>query len=151
MKPEQPIAEPIAAEHLEQVAALERICFSEPWSVTALELLLGEAAGGVVCLSDGRVAAYGGIFWAPDEGQILNVAVDPALRRKGYGEAVVRSLLTMARERGCRQVSLEVRESNLGAIALYRKLGFSVAGFRKNFYRNPVENAFVMILTEETD
>jgi len=133
--------------HLSAVAALERECFCEPWSEKALELLLSNAAVGVVCLQEDRVIAYGGMLWALDEGQITNVAVASDCRRQGCGESILERLIAEARERGCVQISLEVRVSNVVAIALYTKHGFGVVGRRKHFYKAPAEDAFVMILT----
>ena len=135
----------IKPSHLSEIAALEALCFSEPWSEGALELLLCESATGFVCLCDGRVQAYGGMLIAPDEGQITNVAVHPEARRMGLGRAIVDALINEARARGLEQISLEVRVSNLAAIALYEKVGFAVEGRRKNFYRRPTEDALVML------
>ena len=137
--------ERIGREHLLAVAEIERLCFSEPWSEKALELLLGELATGFVCISDGRVLAYGGMMIAPDEGQITNVAVHPDARRQGLGKAVVEALIEEAHTRGLEQISLEVRVSNQAAITLYEHTGFGVAGRRKSFYRRPTEDALVML------
>ena len=137
---------PLAEEHLEEVAHLESLCFSEPWSVASLRFLLSEAACGVVALSPaGRVLGYGGMVIAPDEGQITNVAVHPDSRRMGVGRAVTEALAAEAHRRSLPSVSLEVRASNLPAVALYESLGYAVAGKRRNFYRHPTEDALVMI------
>lgn len=131
--------------HLSEVAELEALCFSEPWSEKSLELLLGETATGFVCVREGRVLAYGGMLIVPDEGQITNVAVHPDARRGGLGRAIVDAMIDEARARGLEQISLEVRVSNLAAIALYERAGFTVEGRRKGFYRRPVEDALVML------
>ena len=143
----RPAVERLSREHLGAVVEIERLCFSEPWSANALELLLSPEAEGFVALSNGQVAAYGGMLWAPDEGQITNVAVHPDHRREGLGRAVLDALLLEAERHGAVQVSLEVRESNEAAIALYTHAGFTVAGRRKRFYRNPAEDALVMLKT----
>ena len=101
---------------------------------------------GVVCVECDRVLAYGGMLWAPDEGQITNIAVASDARRQGLGRAVLIALIQEARERNCELISLEVRESNTAAIALYESAGFLIAGRRKRFYRAPVEDALVMLL-----
>lgn len=137
--------EPIAAEHLCDVARLEEICFSEPWSEAALGLLLTDAALGFVCLWGGRAVAYGGMLLAPDEGQITNIAVDPDHRRRGLGALLMKRLERAARERGLLQIALEVRASNEAAIALYERTGYTVAGRRPNFYKDPREDALVML------
>jgi ribosomal-protein-alanine N-acetyltransferase len=134
-------------EHLAAVAEIERLCFSQPWSEKALELLLGESGVGFVCLAEDEVTAYGGMMLDPWEGQITNIATHPAHRRRGYGNAVTDALLKEAAARNAEQVSLEVRASNASAIALYERLGFAIAGRRKGFYQNPREDALVMIKT----
>jgi ribosomal-protein-alanine N-acetyltransferase len=136
---------PITRAHLPDVAELERICFSEPWSEHALELLLTDAAIGYVCEISGRAVAYVGMMLAYDEGQITNVAVHPDERRQGMGRALMDAVTQEARARGFVRIALEVRESNRAAIQLYERDGFVIAGKRSRFYRNPTEDAFVMI------
>ena len=137
--------EKLATDALDGVAELEKLCFSQPWSAKSLELLTKEGIGtGVVCRCDGIVCAYGGMLVAVDEGQITNVATDPDFRRRGFAAAVIGELLAVAQSRGLREVTLEVRESNAAAIALYRRFGFESVGRRPNFYTHPVEAALVM-------
>ena len=136
---------PITSNHLPEIAKLEQLCFSEPWSEKSLALLLGSDAIGFVCIDRERVVAYGGMLWAPDEGQITNVAVHPDARRCGYARAILAAFDAAAREHHAEQISLEVRESNTAAIRLYATDGYEVLGRRKNFYRNPREDALVMI------
>ena len=83
---------------------------------------------------------------AADEGEILNLAVAPAGRRRGLGRALVEAMLEALRTRGIRQVYLEVRESNSSARALYASRGFKEVGRRKAYYRRPVEDAIVLRL-----
>lgn len=136
---------PIDASHLDAVAEIEAACFSEPWSANALQLLLGDAATGFVACHRGRPIAYGGMLWAPDEGQITNIAVHPDYRRRGCARAILLALIRAADQRGAQEISLEVRASNEAAIALYRAEGFLEAGRRRNFYRRPTEDALVML------
>ena len=135
--------------HIEGAARLERLCFSEPWSEKSLEMLLSNGAVGFAVEANGTVVAYGGMLTVLDEGQITNVAVDPAFRRRGCGREIVCALLCHAKENGIVSVSLEVRESNEAAIALYESLGFCRRGLRKNFYRDPAEAAIVMVWEKE--
>ena len=137
----------VRAEHLPEIASLERLCFSEPWSEEALALLLGENAFGVVALLDGQVVAYGGMTYVLDEGSVTNIAVHPDHRRRGYGSAVVDHMLWAAVKRSVFTVFLEVRESNLAARTLYKKLDFRECGIRKGFYRKPTESAVQMMWT----
>lgn len=135
--------------HVAGAARLERLCFSEPWSEKSLEMLLANGAVGFAVEVNGEVAAYGGMLTVLDEGQITNVAVDPIHRRKGYGRKIVSALLDYAEKNGIVSVSLEVRESNEAAIALYESFGFCRRGLRKNFYRDPIESAIVMVWEKE--
>ena len=139
--------ETLTAAHLVQVAELEQLCFADPWSEKALELLLGDGAYGAVCLQEGRVMAYGGVLWAPFEGQITNIATHPNARRCGMGAAVLEHLIAVAIERGCEQLSLEARVSNTPAISLYERYGFEKMGLRRGFYKHPTEDAYVMCLS----
>ena len=117
---------PMEERHLLTLAALERICFSDPWSENAFRAEL-------------------------DKGYIANIAVDPLFRRQGIGSALLDDAADFARQAGLAFLTLEVRRSNLGAQALYRRHGFCPAGVRKNYYRDPVEDAILMTrkLTEE--
>lgn len=135
----------LRAEHLPSVAELERACFFSPWSEQALRLLVEDGALGAVCMEDQRVVAYAGMTTALDEGALTNVATHPDFRRRGCAEAALGFLLAEAEKRGITRFSLEVRESNLGAIRLYEKFGFALAGKRPRFYTHPSETALVMI------
>lgn len=132
---------------LAAIAALERACFVHPWSEEALALLCTDEAFGFVCYEEEQAVAYGGMLTVLDEGQITNIATLPAFRRRGLAHAVFSALLDLARERALASVTLEVRVSNAPAIALYRRLGFTELGRRKNFYTRPTEDAIVMGIT----
>ncbi len=141
--------------HLEGVAALERMCFSSPWSAQSLELLTNDGIGVGYLLqaagtpatteSAAAVIAYGGMLITVDEGQITNIAVHPDHRREGLGYTIVQALLRHAKDCRLESVSLEVRASNTAAIELYRKAGFTEAGRRRGFYQKPSEDALVMV------
>lgn len=136
----------VEREHLAGIARLETLCFSQPWSEKALELLLSDAALGLVCLNgEGVPISYVGMLTVLDEGQITNVATHPAYRRQGLANTLLTALVSEARERSLKTVSLEVRESNLAAVRLYESHGFFVAGKRRSFYNDPREDALVMI------
>ena len=139
------IIERLRPEHLSGVAELEALCFSSPWSEKALKILLGEDAIGIVCTEEGKVLAYGSMLLAPDEGQILNLAVHPDHRRAGLGRKILDRLLAETTARRLDLVSLEVRVSNTAAISLYQSAGFTVEGRRPHFYKQPAEDAFVML------
>ncbi len=136
----------VTGEHLADIAQIEALSFAEPWSEGALALLLSDTAIGFVCLNDeARPVAYVGMLTVLDEGQITNVATHPDYRRRGLADSLMQALLAEARARCLSTLSLEVRESNRAAIALYEKHGFFVAGKRNNFYKNPREHALVML------
>ena len=142
--------EKLTVPNLSQVAEIESLCFANPWSEKALELLVGNEAYGAVCLQNGRVMAYGGVLWAPFEGQITNIATHPDARRCGMGAAILEHLIEVAKARpDCEQLSLEARVSNIPAISLYERYGFLKMGLRRGFYKHPTEDAYVMCLSFE--
>ena len=134
----------MSREHLSEVASIEEMSFSLPWSLESLELMLTEQASALVALEDGRVLGYVGMMCVLDEGQIINVAVHPDVRRRGVGRRLMEAAEAYAKERGIVFLSLEVRESNIAARSLYSSLGWEEKGIRKGFYSHPVENACVM-------
>lgn len=136
--------EKMSREHLSEVASIEEMSFSLPWSLESFELMLTEQASALVALEDGRVLGYVGMMCVLDEGQIINVAVHPDARRRGVGRRLMEAAQTYAKERGIVFLSLEVRESNIAARSLYSSLGWEEQGIRKGFYSHPVENACVM-------
>ncbi len=138
--------ERVSPAHLRAVAELERAVFHAPWSEEALRLLVGESAVGFVILAGERAVCYAGMLCVLDEGQITNVATHPDFRRRSLARRTLTALLDHARERGLSTVTLEVRESNAAAIALYESLGFLAVGRRPRFYTHPTEAALIMSL-----
>jgi len=96
--------------------------------------------------ADGRVAGYALASVAADEGEILNLAVDPEARRRGLGHRLLEAMLAMFRREGVAAVYLEVRPSNAEALRLYQAAGFRSMSTRRAYYRNPTENALTMAL-----
>ena len=131
---------------LDGVAEIEKLCFgAHAWSKNSLELLTKEGIGmGMVCHCDGKAVAYGGMLCVVDEGQITNIATHPDYRRQGYASAIVEALKKYAKNNRLDVITLEVRESNAAAIALYTSHGFKVDGKRKDFYTKPTEGAVLM-------
>ena len=128
------------------IAGLEQECFADPWSKDAV---LESAESGVLFLlfeEKGEILGYAGMQIVLDEGYVTNVAVNRNHRKKGIGNALVKGLISAARERKLSFVSLEVRPSNTAAISLYSKLGFAEVGRRKNFYSHPTEDGLIMTL-----
>ncbi len=134
-------------EQLSQIETIEKQCFSAPWSLSALEnQLLSEKCTFLTAADDdGRVLGYVGLMSVLDEGYISNVAVLPEYRRQGIADALICRLIAQAKGR-LSFMTLEVRENNSPAIALYAKHGFEPVGLRKNYYNKPKENAVLMTL-----
>lgn len=135
---------PLEREHIKKIADLEKICFSEPWSENALLDAFVRGTKFFVAVGDSGVLGYIGISCILDEGYITNVAVFPEERKKGIGRALIERVFDLAKELSLAFVSLEVRQSNSGAISLYEKMGFKREGIRKNFYDSPKEDAIIM-------
>ncbi len=136
---------PMDRSHIEQIAALERECFSTPWSEAMLtEVLFDPQASFIVAESeDGGVLGYAGLQVVLDEGYIDNIAVEPNARRHGVADELL-DVFCRFGEANLAFLTLEVRASNAPAIALYRKHGFEEAGRRKNYYTKPTEDAVIM-------
>lgn len=131
--------------HVSQVAQLEKLCFSAPWSENSISSeLTNPLSCWLVALDGDRVAGYVGSQTVLDESDMMNIAVDPQFRRQGIAQALVEELVKCLARKGSRCLTLEVRASNAGAIALYGKLGFVQVGLRKNYYRNPREDAMIL-------
>lgn len=135
----------MAEEHISALAQLEKECFADPWSEKALaEELTNPNAVFRVALIDEEVAGYVGMLHVLDEGDICNVAVFDKFRRRGVATALIQHLVDYAVENQLSFITLEVRESNIGAQKFYETMGFETIGIRKNFYDNPKEHAILM-------
>lgn len=129
------------------LVAIERRCFSDPWSEASFRESLGASwsFGLVVQMAD-DVVGYLIVREAAGTGEILNLAVDPPHRRGGIASALLEAGLAALRRRSVQEVYLEVRASNQPAQTLYRRAGFLPVGRRRTYYRNPVEDALVLRL-----
>ena len=137
--------ESMNSSHVAQIAQLEKICFSDPWSEKSVASELdNKLAFWLVAIEGDTVAGYIGSQTVMDETDMMNVAVHPDFRRQGIAEALITGLVEHLKTIGSRCLTLEVRASNAPAIALYEKLGFSEIGRRKNYYRNPREDALIL-------
>ncbi len=131
--------------HVAQIAQLEKICFSDPWSENSISSeLANDLALWLVALEGETVAGYIGSQTVMGETDMMNVAVHPDFRRQGIGEALVMALVEHLKAAGSHSLTLEVRASNEPARMLYEKLGFTQAGKRPNYYRNPKEDAYIL-------
>lgn len=137
--------------YLEQMAAIEKEAFDEPWSVNMfLPELSDENAFYAVGVEDGKVVCYAGFHRVLDEGQIANVAVRADRRGQGIGRSLMLRLLEIAKGAGVKRITLEVKDTNEIAVNLYKSLGFTVEGVRKRYYANRYD-AYVMWLTVGED
>ena len=128
-----------------QIAELEKLCFSDPWSESAFAYELRNPLSLWLVASDNDVVAgYVGSQTVIDEADMMNIAVAPAYRRKKIAEKLVLSLIEMLNQKGAKSLTLEVRVSNAPAISLYEKLGFIQVGRRPGYYRNPREDAYIL-------
>ena len=138
-------------EDLIQVTAIENRTFTQPWSKQGfLQAISMPENHYVVAESEGKIVGYCGYYGTLEEGEITNVAVDENARNRGIAYEMVGQLLKVAQQQGILRMVLEVRLSNLPAIHVYRKLGFTELGVRKNFYEMPTEDALIMECTLES-
>ena len=138
-------------EDAKEIFAIEMECFSVPWSLDSIETeLLNEDKKLYYVIEDTNgVVGYAGAWIVYDEGQITNIAIRPSARRQGFGAKLTSALIEECFKRGMHEIFLEVRISNLSALSLYRQLGFTVKGMRKNYYSEPKEDAYIMSLIKE--
>ena len=135
----------MAAEHVLQVAELEKLCFSDPWSEKSIASeLVNPLAYWLVAMEGDTVAGYIGSQSVMGESDMMNVAVGPMYRRQGIAQGLVSTLCADLKAQGNTCLALEVRASNTPAINLYEKLGFREVGRRPNYYRNPKEDALIL-------
>ena len=136
---------PMTDAHVDAVADLEAICFADPWSVNSVASeLTNPLSCWLVALEADTVVGYIGSQTVMGETDMMNVAVHPDHRRKGIAESLIHALVQKLKECESHCLTLEVRASNAPAIALYEKLGFTEAGRRRNYYRNPKEDALIL-------
>lgn len=129
--------------HISDIARIEEMCFSSPWSEDAIgEELNNLHAHYFVAECDGIVCGYVGIHTVLDEGYITNIAVDLNFRRQGIASKLLETLIAKMGE--LTFITLEVRVSNNPAIALYKSFGFEEVGVRKGYYTKPSEDALLM-------
>ena len=138
---------PMAAEHLDRLEQLERMCFSRPWSKKMLaEELDNQCAAFLVAVEPEteKAVGYAGLLVVADEGYITNVAVDPSCRRQGVAAQLLQVFDNFAKGNHLAFLTLEVRPSNAAAIALYEGFCFREVGRRRNYYDLPKEDALIL-------
>jgi [ribosomal protein S18]-alanine N-acetyltransferase len=133
-------------EDIDQIHAIEHVCFPNPWSRTAFinEIVNNHFATYFIVEIEEKQIGYCGVWVIIDEAHITNIAILPEYQGHKFGEALLRNVMMFAKASGAKTMSLEVRVSNLVAQNLYRKLGFQEGGIRKNYYSDNGEDAIVM-------
>ena len=142
---EKVLLRPMQAQDTAAVAALERACFSAPWSEASIAgELSNPLSRWLVAERDGEILGYVGSQTVPPEADVMNLAVAEPARGQGLGRALMAALMAALADEGIFELGLEVRASNAPALALYGALGFQEAGRRKNYYRSPMEDALIL-------
>lgn len=160
---------PLTPEHLPDAVELDRLCFGGIWAIegyrrelespnsdllglwtwdgagTGTPPLQNRAGTGTPPLQVPPTLIGIGCLWAIlEEAHIIMLAIHPQFQRQGLGQALLLALLKSAGDRQLERSTLEVRESNLAAVSLYKKFGFKEAGRRKRYYEDTGEDALVM-------
>jgi len=137
---------PMRRRHLKHVLRIEALVYPRPWSISLFlsELALRSSRSYIVAKHGGQVVGYGGLMMTMDDGHVTTIAVDPAWHRQRIGTRLLVTLAREARRRGASSMTLEVRVSNSGAQALYRRFGFAPVGIRRGYYIETGEDAIVM-------
>jgi ribosomal-protein-alanine N-acetyltransferase len=132
---------------IDEVLEIEKLSFSDPWSreMFRSELEVGGGTYARMAERDGRLLGYSLAVLVADEAHLGNLAVHPDARGAGVGQALLDDLLAVSEKRRATRLTLEVRESNERARKFYYRNGFIDVAIRKNYYRNPVEDAIVML------
>ncbi|BBF44360.1 ribosomal-protein-S18p-alanine acetyltransferase [Lachnospiraceae bacterium KM106-2] len=136
---------PMVEKDLDQVCEIEKTLFSRPWSKNDFFGSINDDSDIYLVVElDEEIVGYCGLWSVLEEGQINNVAIKKEYQSHGLGYKMLDQLIKEGRSKGLTAFTLEVRVSNVKAIRLYQKLGFTEAGVRKNFYEIPKEDALIM-------
>ena len=131
--------------HVLQIAELEKLCFNDPWSVNSIASELNNRLSfWLVAVEDDCVVGYVGSQTVLGETDMMNIAIHPDYRNRGIAVELISELIQELIRHGSHGLMLEVRASNEPAKSLYSKLGFETVGIRKNYYRNPKEDALIL-------
>ncbi len=143
----EPLIRRMGLSDVPAVHALEAACFSTPWSEQdfVYEMTENKVARYLVIEEAGEVVAFAGAHIILDQGHITNIAVREDRRGRGYGRLITRALMQYAANLGAEYLTLEVRQSNEPAKALYSSLGFLKVSVRKRYYEDTGEDAFLMV------
>lgn len=133
--------EKLSEKYIKDVAQIEKACFSKPWDEISIAAeLKNEFSEFYIAVENDTAVGFVGLYALTGEADIVRVGVLPQYRNRG----IARAVLTKSLENVDGDVFLDVRESNVPAISLYRSLGFYDTGVRKDYYSDPEENAVLM-------
>ena len=136
---------PFSEEMLDSVVTIEKLSFSEPWSKASFESALSlKFQSSFAASAGGKIIGYICLMHIFDEGEVLNLAVDPHYRKQGIGDLVLSYSIDFFEKNNIQRITLEVRESNIPAKTLYTKRGFTPIAVRKGYYSSPREDGIVM-------
>jgi ribosomal-protein-alanine N-acetyltransferase len=136
----------MTADDVTEIVAIEKLCFPDPWPRSAFEDILGNSDhGALVAVQENKIVGYGCYLIIVNEAHLTNLAVIPEARRKGLAKLMLNQILEITESARCEYIILEVRPRNESAIAFYENAGFKLLYRRPRYYRNPVEDALVMV------
>jgi len=132
---------------IEEVMEIEKASFPTPWTrgMFMEEVSRKDFSFFIIARLKDGIAGYGGFWLVLDEAHLGNLAVTPRLRRRGIGERILKELIEMGKSKGVNLMTLEVRESNEKARALYEKMKFKLVAIRKGYYSDTKEDAYLYI------
>ncbi len=134
-------------EYVESIYEIEKSSFETPYSKEEiLKIIIDETYYHITAFDGEKVVGYLGVKICLDECDIAHIAVSKENQRQGIGQKLIENLIEFCKKNDIIKVHLEVRKSNESAILLYKKCGFSAVGERKEYYKNPTENATLMSL-----
>jgi [ribosomal protein S18]-alanine N-acetyltransferase len=142
----EPTLRPAVASDVGRLVTIERAAFSDPWPASSFRaLLVAPTTRLTVAEVDGQLVGYSVVMQVLDEAELANIAVDASARRRGVGRRLLCALLDRATAEGVAAMYLEVRESNTAARTLYADHGFREVSRRRAYYRDPDEDALVLV------
>lgn len=136
---------PMVLEDCQAVCEIEQTCFTDSWSLSMFQELFRYPTNFYFVAKDDRqICGFAGIMVSLDTADVMNIAVQKEYRGRGLGRRLLEQLTIQAKQCGCEQMFLEVREGNQTARRLYQSFGFAEIAIRKNYYTNPTEHGIVM-------
>ena len=139
------IFDELKPEYIESLTELENECFTVPWSKELFKNdLKNNNAFYILAIANDKVVAYGGMYSVLDEADITNIAVHPLYRKQGIASTILNKMFEYCINKNISKIMLEVRESNINALNLYKNNGFKIVGERKKYYSDNGETAILM-------